>query len=439
MIFLGVTGSFLGAVYYDKWQVKKNRQKWCDLVAHKSEEVLDPHSLPRRLTIYLAAPPGDGLRAAREHFHEYVKPVLVAAAMDWDVVEGRKEGDVRFKTAEKTRKRRRAGGEGDALSEEDRAAEVTKQRFGTDDAAGVAGDLVIGRHTWKEYIRGLHEGWLGPANAPYDPEQDKVPAVESPEDKQAKLDSAKAAVKNYMGKSGDNNNTTEHIPGQGSVGDAAANAATGIASSTVTTLEELTKDEPELKDDPPATEPEKEQTEEEKKAAEKPKPRHPPAYITPEEYSSASPSSLTPDTIGPSTAVSFPHLLGFRNTPIRIYRFLNRRVLADNVGRQVASAILASHRPYSTVSSMDDASASTSGSVSEVATVAQHEERDWWKTTYRERESHEESVWIEPCIVDDRLTARMSQFELSAEEEARAKRIGAGKEKAITKYSPKQE
>jgi import inner membrane translocase subunit TIM54 len=100
MIFLGVTGSFLGAVYYDKWQTKKNRQKWCDLVAHKSEETLDAHSMPRRLTVYLAAPPGDGLRAAREHFHEYVKPVLVAAAMDWDVVEGRKEGDVRFKTAE---------------------------------------------------------------------------------------------------------------------------------------------------------------------------------------------------------------------------------------------------------------------------------------------------------------------------------------------------
>jgi import inner membrane translocase subunit TIM54 len=438
MIFVGVTGSFLGAVYYDKWQVKKNRQKWCNLVAHKSEEVLDPHSLPRRLTIYLAAPPGDGLRAAREHFHEYVKPVLVAAAMDWDVVEGRKEGDVRFKTAEKTRKRRRAGGEGDALSEEDRAAEVTKLRFGTDDAAGVAGDIVIGRHTWKEYIRGLHEGWLGPAKAPYDPEQDKVSAVESPEDKQAKLDSAKAAVRNYMGKTEDNN-PVEHIPGQGSVGDAAASAATGIASSTVTTLEEITKHEPELKDDPPAAEPEKEQTEEEKKAAEKPKPRHPPAYITPEEYSSASPSALTPDTIGPSTAVSFPHLLGFRNTPIRIYRFLNRRVLADNVGRQVASAILASHRPYSTVSATDDASASTGGSVSEVATVAQHEERDWWKTTYREREAHEESVWIEPCIVDERLTARMSQFELSAEEEARAKRIGEGKEKAITKYLSEQE
>jgi import inner membrane translocase subunit TIM54 len=435
MIFLGVTGSFLGAVYYDKWQVKKNRQKWCDLVAHKSEETLDPHSLPRRLTIYLAAPPGDGLRAAREHFHEYVKPVLVAAAMDWDVIEGRKEGDVRFKTAEKVRKRRRAGGEGEPLSEVDQAAEAMKQRFGTDDSAGVAGDLVIGRHTWKEYIRGLHEGWLGPADGPKEPEPEQVSEAELQMIQQRKLDSAKAAVKNYMSKSEDDNT---HIPGQGSVGDAAANAVTGIASSSVTTLEELTKEEPQLQDDVPVAESEKEQTEEEKKAAEKPKPRHPPAYIHPEEYSSATPSALTPDTIGPSIAVSFPHLLGFRNTPIRIYRFLNRRVLADDVGRQVASAILASHRPYSTAS----ASASTESSstyVSEVTTVAQHEERNWWKTTFREREPHEESVWIEPCVVDERLAGRMSKFELGAEEEARASRIGEGKEKVITKFSSEQE
>lgn len=416
MIFLGVTGSFFGAVYYDKWQVKKNRQKWCDLVAHKSEEAVDAHSLPRRLTIYLAAPPGDGLRAAREHFHEYVKPVLVAAAMDWDVIEGRKEGDVRFKTAEKVRKRRRAGGEGEPLPEVEQAAEVMKQRYGTDDPSGVAGDLVIGRHTWKEYVRGLHEGWLGPADAPKEPELEQVSGAES-------LDA-------------------QHIPGQASVGDAAVKAATGATNASVTPLSELTQDEPQPKDDAPIAEPEKEQTEEEKKEAEKPKPRHPPAYITPDAYPSATLSALAPPIVGPSTAVSFPHLLGFRNTPIRIWRFLNRRVLADDVGRQVASVILAAHRPYSTVSSTDDAGASTESSiasVSEVATVAQPEERNWWKTTYRERESHEESVWIEPCIVDERLTARMSRFELSAEEEARANRIGEGKEKAITKYLPEQE
>lgn len=413
MIFLGVTGSFFGAVYYDKWQTKKNRQKWCDLVAHKSEETLDAHSLPRRLTIYLAAPPGDGLRAAREHFHEYVKPVLVAASMDWDVVEGRKEGDVRFKTADRARRRRRAGGEGELLEESDLAAEVMKQKFGQDDVTGVAGDIVIGRHTWKEYVRGLHEGWLGPADAPKEPEMETATGAE-------KLD-------------------TTHVPGQASLGDAAAHAAANLASSASTTpANELTPDEAQPQDSgltPDADPKSSEETEKDKEQeAEKPKPRHPPAFIKPEDYPSATLSALTPATIGPSTSVSFPHLLGFRNTPIRIYRFLNRRVLADDIGRQVASAVLASHRPYTT-----DASASAEGSTSEVATVSAHEERDWWKTTYREREPHEESVWIEPCVVDERLASRMSRFEMSAEEEARASRIGQGKEGPITKFSKVEE
>ncbi|KAM0723241.1 hypothetical protein Q7P37_001442 [Cladosporium fusiforme] len=418
MIFLGITGSFFGAVYYDKWQTKKNRQKWCDLVAHKSEETLDPHSLPRRLTVYLAAPPGDGLRAAREHFHEYVKPVLVAASMDWDVVEGRKEGDVRFKTADRIRRRRKAGGEGEPLEEADLAAEVQKQRFGQDDPTGVMGDIVIGRHTWKEYVRGLHEGWLGPADAPKEPETEQNLGAE-------KLEAT-------------------HVSGQSSVGDAAANAATDLASASTTPSDELKPDEPQPQEEKPLEdEPKKDTEEEEKKEPEKPKPRHPPAYIQPEEYSSATLSALTPQTIGPSTAVSFPHLLGFRNTPIRVYRFLNRRVVADDIGRQVASAVLAAHRPYSTTTSdsasFDDASASASASVSEVATVSQHEERSWWKTVHREREPHEESVWIENCVVDERLTGRMNKFELSADEEARASRIGEGKEGAISKFSKDDE
>lgn len=58
-----------------------------------------------------SAPPGDGLRAAREHFHEYVKPILVAGAVDWEVIEGRKEGDVRAGLAAKIRRLRRRNGE----------------------------------------------------------------------------------------------------------------------------------------------------------------------------------------------------------------------------------------------------------------------------------------------------------------------------------------
>lgn len=397
MIFLGVTGSFFSAVYYDKYQTRRNREKWCKLVSHISEEHLDTKTLPRRVTIYLSAPPGDGLRAAREHFHEYVKPVLVAAALDWDVIEGRKEGDVRHKTAEKMRKRRRFGGEGEPLPEEDYSVELIREKAGTKEYESVAGDLVIGRHTWKEYVRGLHEGWLGPADAPKE-------------------------VVDVLGESVDTQAQAQHTPGQAGVGDAAVTAATNLA----TTDSSQDQSQTEIQDDasPAATETPPEPSSEEKKE-EPPKPRQPPAYIKPSGYASATLSALAPETIGPSTPISFPHILGFRNTPIRIYRFLTRRYLADNIGRQVACAVMGSHRAYD--------------GAAEVQSALEAEEGNWWKkTVYRTREAHEESVIIEDMACDERIVGRMRRFELDGLEEERAKRIGEGKEGAITRFAEEE-
>lgn len=397
MIFLSITGGFASAVIYDKYQTRRIREKWCKLVSHLSEEPLSTHELPRRMTVHLTAAPGDGLRGAREHFVEYVKPILVAASMDWDVIEGRREGDVRHKTAEKIRKRRKRGGEGEPLTQEEMESTMTidavREKNGTREYEGVSGDLVIGRNTWKEYMRGLHEGWLGPA----DPLKEPAPEA-SPETP-----------------------TGGNMPGHASLGDAAAKAA------AETVVETLTPDEP-TGDAANETSPESPQSDEkpaeEKKEPEeeKPKRRQPLPYIQPSEYSGASPSPQIPEVIGPSTAIGFPHLLGFRNTPIRIYRFLTRRYLADSIGRDVAAAILASHRPYETSPTND---ASDGGS--EPAQVLAHEEHDWWKTTYKPREEHEESVWIENMTLDERITSRMRRFQLTQEDENTAKAIWEGK------------
>ena len=178
MIFLSITGSWTAAVMYDRRQKRRIQKKWATVVEHIAHEPLDPHQLPRKLTIYLSAPPMDGLVPARDHFHQYVKPILVAAALDWDAIEGRREGDVRAGLAERIRKLRRRKGEATAepmelgLAEE---LEGLRQRAGVSEWGGPGGDIIIGRHTWKEYVRGLHEGWLGPLDAPPVPE----PASES--------------------------------------------------------------------------------------------------------------------------------------------------------------------------------------------------------------------------------------------------------------------
>lgn len=371
--------------------------------------------MPRKVTIYLAAPPGDGLRYAREHFHEYIKPVLVAGAMDWDVVEGRKEGDVRFKTGDKVRKRRRKGGEG-VLGEEfagELMVDEQRKNTGTKDWEGVAGDIVVGRHTWKEYVRGLHEGWLGPVEAPKSEE----------ETQQAKDAEAR-----------------KHVPGQPSLGDAAVQGAANLVSSDTKVQEPLVStpsDDRSASSDQTSESPSSgDSSTEEKKDEEKPKPRQSPPYIQPSDYDSATLSNLTPDLIGPSVGIHMPHILGFRHTPLRIYRFLTRRHLADSIGRNVASAVLAaSYRPYETVNAplSDDTSASASGSddkqVSEASRVLDYEEKDWYKLVHRAREPHEESVWIEGVRLDERIAQRMRAFQLTAEDEDRANRIGRGEEK----------
>lgn len=368
--------------------------------------------MPRRITIFLSAPPGDSLRAARDHFHEYVKPVLVAGALDWDVIEGRREGDVRAGLAEKIRKRRRKAGEkpvkdaeGEAPNEDEDLVQQLRDTAGIKEWEGVQGDVVLGRHTWKEYVRGLHEGWLGPLDPPPEPLQASA-------------------------------TSTDFFPPP-----LEQSSLTGDATSMPVSAG--TSDTTDLSPDPQPTESESAQSQEEKdKGKEKRKPPTQQApYISTSAYPSAPSPPSDPEVLAPSTILPFPHLLGFLNTPIRIYRFLNRRHLADETGREVAALVLTSHiRPWNSdtefASSADpDASpSSTTQPLTDAADVVltqQHweqegvlgeEEKDWHKSAWQERPGDEERVWKEPMGVDSRVGERMRRFELSANDEEKAKK-----------------
>lgn len=368
--------------------------------------------MPRKITIFLAGPPGDSIRAAREHFHEYVKPILVAGALDWEVIEGRKEGEVRAGLAEKIRKLRKRNGEKSLveLTEEDQEKETKDDLYhemrkttGIHEWNGIQGDLVLGRNTWKEYIRGLHEGWLGPLDLPRSPES--VNAVPEP--------------------------LLEPTP-EPSLSD----IPHPILNS----------------DDPPPSEPDSDSSPQADTSAldpspvEKAKPAKPsptPPYISTSEYSSCpTPPSLT-SSIHPATPVALPHILGFLNTPLRTYRFLTKRRLADDTGRSVAALVLATNfRPYTQSADFasavdpDDASPSSGlapdGVVTQTAesweqeAVLRHEEREWHKSAWaasKEGEEGKERVWKEPVVVDGRIGKAMSQFELGSGRDEEAVRV----------------
>ncbi|KAJ1706464.1 TIM complex component Tim54 [Aspergillus flavus] len=395
MIFLTVTGSFTAALVYDRKQKKRAQQKWCDLVAHLSKESLPVDQTRRKLTVFLSAPPGDGLRVAREHFKEYVKPILVAAALDYQVIEGRREGDIRAGLAERIRKFRRKSGEPSTVVEETGIEEVVadaREKIGVVEEPVPKGDLIIGRNTWKEYIRGLHEGWLGPLDPPQPPLSTDVPS-----------------------------------PSEGA-------ETNGSPDDTPTAENSEKKEEPEKKDEKPS------------------KPTGPtPAYITPADYSSQSLPRSLPQSLDGSVPIQFPHILGFLNTPIRIYRYLNQRYLADSVGREVAGIVLASTtRPYSdgsfstdsehTPAGIDGAPASDNllGGNYEQKTLLEEEEKDWHKSAHKKDEANpdKEREWVDSVVLDPRIAARMQRYVLSPEDEARSQRIAEGAEYILGEERP---
>ena len=188
MIFWTVTTTITAAIIYDKREKKRATARWAHAVEHLAKEPLpgsDPNAAPRKLTIYLSAPPGDGLRTAQDHFTEYVKPVLAASGLDWEYVQGRMQGDVRAVVAERVRKTRRhwedAAENPEHIPTDDEFLEAYRKNRHTPEYDGIRGDVVIGRHTWKEYVRGLHEGWLGPLTAPPEP----APIPETPKEEDA--------------------------------------------------------------------------------------------------------------------------------------------------------------------------------------------------------------------------------------------------------------
>lgn len=402
LIFLGVTGSWTAAVLYDKHQKKKVQKKWCDLVTHLAEEPLPHNYLRRKLTVFLAAPPGDRVRPSRQYFKEYIKPILVAAALDYDVIEGRKEGDVRYGTAEQIRRLRRKLGEKGANTTEgeldkEQLIDEVRQKLQVIPEPGIRGDLVLGRHTWKEYIRGVHEGWLGPTDEP--------PPPPEPQPEPSPV----------------------HPPTEARTNDSAA----------TTENQEAAK----------AAEEGKEGSEKEQ---EKKKPYPPPAYLSTDKYSSSSLSPHTPSVFEPSQPIHQQHLLGFLKFPWRIYNFLNRRHLADQVGRETAAIVLAANRPYHRGAALattdsDEATplATRSPEVDAAETPSQDweqqrvlavEERTWHKSVRKAPKEGDttERVWLNDIVIDSRIGERMRRFELDPEEEARANRIFKGIEKPRT-------
>ncbi|KAK9382326.1 mitochondrial import inner membrane translocase subunit Tim54 [Kockiozyma suomiensis] len=365
-VFLLTVAGIAGLIYYDKRERRANRQKWKDRVSHFAEQPLPVTALTRKVTVYLSPPPGDHMEVTMEHFTQYVKPILTAAAIDWELVKEQRQGDIRYEVAEAIRRQRR--GDDDRTPEQKALSSVI-----TRDTDG--GAICIGRGAYKEYLHGVHEGWLGPLEPPASLE----PVATTP---QPPSTEPAADVKDSFVESAD-------------IVINEANASSAAAESGVVTAQ--TPPGANESEKPVSEEEQKIKDEEQKKKDETAK-KSPKAYISTEDYATApTPAEFSKiDHLEPIMYIPHPHILGFRHTPIRTYRYFTKRNLADKVGAVTAAVVLNNFRQF--IPRID-------------VEAGKHEEDEWpvkWKQTGIEKGSE----WMQDVVVDERVVDKLRVYEL---------------------------
>ena len=107
IFWLSVTS--LSLLYYeDRRQCKKILEEYKERVRGLAEEPMLPKDLPRKVTVYTAKYPGDDdYEVGALYFRRYVKPILAAAAVDYEIISGTRYGGLARDLRDRIHERRR--------------------------------------------------------------------------------------------------------------------------------------------------------------------------------------------------------------------------------------------------------------------------------------------------------------------------------------------
>ncbi|CAK9786472.1 hypothetical protein CC85DRAFT_267135 [Cutaneotrichosporon oleaginosum] len=170
-VFLGVVGGLTYLYYDDRSKAKAIREEYIAKVQHYAKEpTVGSLDVPRKVLVYGARwPEDDEANRALVYFRKYIKPYLVAAAVDYEQVEAPLYGSIaRIVRADVLRKRREALGLQPRPQEANLGVppQVAALSAKSEDQRWLEGGVVlVGRPALKEYLAGLRAGWRNGVDA----------------------------------------------------------------------------------------------------------------------------------------------------------------------------------------------------------------------------------------------------------------------------------
>ncbi|VVT57954.1 uncharacterized protein SAPINGB_P005964 [Magnusiomyces paraingens] len=424
-IFWAVVGGVTGLIVYDRHERKTRRQFWKDTVASFATTPLDTMELPRKVTVYMTPPPNDYLDVTQAHFRQYIKPVLTAAAVDYTVRTESRQGEIRAMVAEEIRNKRRKS---KGLPETPPDPKLFKDDVERQAELGITRDptggvICIGRGAYKEYLNGLQEGWLGPLDPPAEPVEELQPAVVESLDNVTEASTTQQIVSSPVPIA----KTTEKEQE-----DAAAFPDKDADERDIMGYEE---------EKPKAVEASTEEASaEEPVKEEEPKDKRPPVtkpYILgmnrgPKVWGPELPPGSDSDLLAaspeevsePIAVLEHRHVLGFLSIPVRVKRFFSRHNLSDKLGESTAVVVYNVFRPF--YSGSENQEFEPNDRESDVDSLVVEETADW-PTRWRQKALDNNSEWIWPLGVDERIASKLRIYDADADLKAKFVELKAQK------------
>ncbi|KAJ7827537.1 inner membrane protein import complex subunit Tim54-domain-containing protein [Mycena olivaceomarginata] len=163
LIFLSVTSSVAGLYIYDRQQCKAIRKSYVEKVKDLADEPVGSLYRPRKVIVYGGKWPGDEDHdQTLKYFRKYVKPILVAAAVDYEMIGGKRLGDIANRVADDIKSQRRLEAGLDARPEVYKELPTYQTPLEERLSQTEGGIAIIGRPTFKEFMTGLKRGWTEP-------------------------------------------------------------------------------------------------------------------------------------------------------------------------------------------------------------------------------------------------------------------------------------
>lgn len=438
MIFWSLLAGVGGAIAYDVHEQKQVREKWMQKMESLGEVPYDTSKLPRKISIFISPFPDDYLDLSLKLFRKFIKPVLNASAVDFEVYTENRQGEIRHAVADKIRELRRSRLEETMKRKETESEEKREhswKKFFRNDILGImkrkekedkldlksvhdlykptdvlgfyymghpvhveredkdvvhaGGVICIGRGAYKEYMNGVHEGLLGPLEKPSEPTSDEptnaqMPSVDLKQEEVSKMEPVSDVVATPTPTASIQDDTDKYS-------ESSQNPAPEQAKESDSATEEQ------------LSESEKTEIEEKKKIM---------PFIKPDQYKDA---PLAPELNfhsiirndkdvpvlfeQPVYVFPLPKVTGIRNWPRKIYNFFVRRYLAEDYVHKTASIVDNISRPYEYKDQF----------------MGKEEEIFWpkkWVKLGKERNSE----WVQDLLVDDRIVSRMRVFEVRHDE-----------------------